>query len=262
MLLQVLGQHRSVNPALSIAPAGGQLGGFPTPGAQRMPARTLGTLTIGQAPRLDVVPIIDAHVPASARRVHRGVLDGLSLSEIADRYRAEPDEPALVTQLQDGSVVELSRHRMRDGVQHSLAALEAEGCDIILLLCTGTFDGLRCDRAWLVEPDHIIPGMVAGLIEHRQLGIIVPIAGQIESEAGKWRALARAPIFATASPYTAPPEAVGDAGATLKSRGAEAILLDCIGFTERHRAALAGLRVPVILSNAVVAKAVGELLEG
>jgi len=82
--------------------------------------------------------------------------------------------------------------------------------------------------------------MVAGLIEHRQIGIIVPIAGQIESEAGKWRGLARPPIFTTASPYNSPPEAVGDAGATLKSRGAEAILLDCIGFTERHRAALAG----------------------
>ena len=35
--------------------------------------------------------------------------------------------------------------------------------------------------------------------------------------------------------------------------------LDCIGFTERHRAALAGRDMPVILSNAVVAKAVGEL---
>jgi protein AroM len=227
-----------------------------------MPQRTLGTLTIGQAPRPDVVPIIDRHVPAAVRRVHRGVLDGLSHSEIARRYAAEDGEPALVTRLQDGCAVELSRARMRDGVQHALAALEAEGCDVILLLCTGTFDGLVCDKAWLVEPDHIIPAMVAGLIEHRQLGIIVPIAGQIQSEAGKWRTLARPPIFATASPYTAPPDALGDAAATLKSRGAEAILLDCIGFTERHRAALAGLALPVILSNAVAAKAVGELFGG
>ncbi len=227
-----------------------------------MPQPTLGTLTIGQAPRPDVVPIIDRHVPAAVRRVHRGVLDGLSHSEIAARFRPESGEPALVTRLEDGTVVELSRRRMRDGVQRALAALEAEGCEIILLLCTGTFDGLACDHAWLVEPDHIIPAMVAGLIEHRQLGILVPIAGQIESEAGKWRALARPPIFATASPYNSPPEAVGDAGATLKARGAEAILLDCIGFTERHRAALAGLALPVILSNAVVAKAVGELFGG
>ncbi len=227
-----------------------------------MHQRILGTLTIGQAPRLDVVPIIDRHVPASVRRLHRGVLDGLSRNEIAARYRPETGEPVLVTRLLDGGAVELPRRRMRDGVQRSLSALEAEGCDVILLLCTGTFDGLACDKAWLVEPDHIIPAMVSGLVEHRQLGIVVPITGQIESEAGKWRTLARPPIFAAASPYTAPPDAVGEAGAALKSRGAQAILLDCIGFTERHRAVLAGLDMPVILSNAVVAKAVGELLGG
>ena len=37
---------------------------------------------------------------------------------------------------------------------------------------------------------------------------------------------------------------------------------DCIGFTERHRDTLAALDMPVILSNAVVAKAVGELFGG
>ncbi len=227
-----------------------------------MRERVLGTLTIGQAPRPDIVPIIDRHVPEAVRRIHRGVLDGLSRAEIDARYRPEPGEPALVTRLEDCGAVELSRHRMRDGVQRGLAALEAEGCDVILLLCTGTFDGLQCDKAWLVEPDHIIPGLVAGLVERRQLGIIVPIAGQIESECGKWRTLARAPIFAAASPYDSAPEAVGEAGAALKARGAAAILLDCIGFTERHRAALAMLDMPVILSNAVVAKAVAELLGG
>jgi protein AroM len=254
VVLSPAGQHRSAIPALSIDPADGQL--------RCMYERILGTLTIGQAPRPDVVPIIDRHVPASVRRIDRGVLDGLSRSEIAARYSPEGGEPALVTRLHDGGAVELSRRRMREGVQQALHALEAEGCDVILLLCTGTFDGLSCNKAWLVEPDHIIPALVAGLVERRQLGIIVPIAGQIESESGKWHALARKPIFAAASPYSNPPEAVAAAGAALKSRGVEAILLDCIGFTERHRAALAGLDLPAILSNAVVAKAVGELLGG
>jgi protein AroM len=227
-----------------------------------MAARVLGTLTIGQAPRPDVVPIIDRHVPAAVRRIHRGVLDGLSRAEIAARYEPEPGEAALITRLQDGSSVELSRARMRDGVQAALAGLEGEGCDVILLLCTGTFDGLECVKAWLIEPDHIIPGVVAGLVERRQIGILVPIAGQIVSEREKWQPLARQPIFAAASPYSADDGAVVDAGRTLQDNGAEAILLDCIGFTERHRALLAPLGLPVILSNAVVAKAVGELLEG
>src|SRR5438067_6539817 len=180
---------------------------------RHMRQRVLGTLTIGQAPRPDVVPIIDRYVSAEVRRIHRGVLDGLSHAEIAARYKPEGGEPELVTRLQDGTEITLSRARMKDGVQQALAALEAAGCDAILLLCTGTFDGLECDRAWLIEPDHIIPAMVAGLIERRQLGIIVPIAGQIESERGKWHGLARPPLFAAVSPYTDAPEAVAEAGA-------------------------------------------------
>src|SRR5436190_12861935 len=204
------------------------------------PSRVLGTLTIGQAPRPDVVPIIDRYVSAEVRRIHRGVLDGLSHAEIAARYKPEDGEPELVTRLQDGTEITLSRARMKDGVQQALAALEAEGCDAILLLCTGTFDGLECKKAWLVEPDHIIPGMVAGLVERRQLGIIVPIASQTASESGKWHALPQSPIFGSASPYSGDTEAeVRRAGTELKARGADAILLDCIGFTERHRAALA-----------------------
>ena len=227
-----------------------------------MHARILGTLTIGQAPRPDVVPIIDRYVSAEVRRIHRGVLDGLSQAEIAARYKPEGGEPELVTRLQDGTEITLSRARMKDGVQQALAALEAEGCDAILLLCTGTFDGLECKRAWLIEPDHIIPAMVAGLVERRQLGVLVPIASQIGSESGKWRPLHRAPIFAAASPYAGSDDALLDAGKQLKAQGAEAILLDCIGFTERHRKALLPLGLPVILSNAVAAKALSELLGG
>jgi len=227
-----------------------------------MRERTLGTLTIGQAPRPDVTPIIDRCVPAGVRRIHRGVLDGMTPADIELQYRPEPGEALLVTRLLDGAEVVLSRRKMRDGVERGIAALEEAGCDVILLLCTGTFDGLECRRAWLVEPDRIIPGMVAGLSEHRQLGILVPIAGQIESEAHKWRSLARRPVFAAVSPYTDTLDAVRAAGATLQARGADAILLDCIGFTDRHRAALAPLGLPVILSNAIAAKAVGELLGG
>jgi len=228
-----------------------------------MSERILGTLTIGQAPRPDIIPIIDRHVSADTRRIHRGALDGMTRAEIAAQFAPDPGEAALITRLQDGGSIHLSRRRMREQVQLALAEFEEDGCDVILLLCTGTFTGLETRRAWLVEPDHIIPATVAGLVERRQIGILVPIAGQITSEAAKWRPLARPPLFAAASPYGDDgDDAVLAAGQGLKARGAEAILLDCIGFTERHRDMLAPLDMPVILSNAVVAKAVGELFGG
>jgi protein AroM len=72
----------------------------------------LGILTIGQAPRPDLTPIIDRHLPASVRRIQRGVLDGLSDAEIDRRFVAAPGEPVLVTRLKDGRVVELSQPRI------------------------------------------------------------------------------------------------------------------------------------------------------
>src|SRR3979411_2803463 len=93
-----------------------------------MRERVLGTLTIGQAPRADVVPIIDRYVSTAPRRIHRGFPDGLPPAEIAARYRPEGGEPELVTRLQDGTEIMLSRQRMKDGVQAALRALEGEGC--------------------------------------------------------------------------------------------------------------------------------------
>jgi protein AroM len=224
-----------------------------------MAQRVLGTLTIGQAPRPDIVPILDRYVPRSVRRIHCGVLDGLSRAEIDAGYGARPGEPILITRLSDGSAVRLSGPKVERGAQEKLGLLEERGCDVILMLCTGAFHALQCRRSWLVEPDRIIPPTVAGLLQHRLLGIIVPVREQIKSESGKWSSLMRPPIFASASPYTDELDAVARTGAELVERGAEALLLDCIGFTERHRSALAQTGLPVILSNTVVAKAIGEL---
>ena len=40
--------------------------------------RTLGTLTIGQAPRSDIAPILRQHMPAGVEILERGLLDGLT----------------------------------------------------------------------------------------------------------------------------------------------------------------------------------------
>ena len=107
-----------------------------------------------------------------------------------------------MTRLSDGSSVELSAAKIERGVQEKLGALEREGCDVILLLCTGTFHGLHCPKSWLVEPDQIIPPVAAALLQNRLLGIIVPLPQQMHSESGKWRGLARTADLCARSPYT------------------------------------------------------------
>ncbi len=220
----------------------------------------LGTLTIGQAPRADITPILDAVLTDDLPRVHAGILDGLSRGEIEEDFAAVPGRPVLITKLLDGSSVIIDRARTEAAAQRKLDALEAEGCTTILMLCTGHFETLATKRARFLEPDRILPPTVAALTRGAQLGIVVPLVEQIDSEAGKWAPLASAPICAAASPYQGDLGAVTAAAEGLRSRGADVLLMDCMGFVESHRRAAAAAGLPVILSNSLIAKLVSELV--
>lgn len=220
----------------------------------------LGTLTIGQAPRADITPILDDVLDAHLARRHAGVLDGLSRAEIDRGFAAEAGKPVLITKLLDGSAVVIDRARTEAAAQAKLAILEAEGCSTILMLCTGHFESLKTDKARLIEPDRILPPTVAALMQGAQLGIIVPLVEQIASEAGKWAPLGRAPLYAAASPYGGDGVSVAEAARDLAGRGAEILLMDCMGFVERHRRDAAEAGLPVILSNSLIAKLVSEIV--
>jgi protein AroM len=221
----------------------------------------LGTLTIGQAPRSDITPIVEAQLPAGTACLHAGVLDGLSASEVEERFGFRAGGRMLVTRLLDGRAVQLDADRVEVGVREGVARLEARGCRVIILLCTVVFHGLTSERAWLLEPDRVIAPVVSALLGARRLGVVVPAEEQIESEGGKWSSLTVRPAFAAASPYMDDLGPLQQAAVALRSAGAEAIVLDCIGFTERHRlAAVGAVGVPVLLSNAIVARVAGEVV--
>ena len=220
----------------------------------------IGTLTIGQAPRPDITPILERHLPPQAKVLHSGVLDGLSREDISARFAPRPGMPELITRLLDGTSVQLDKEAVRDALALKLADLEDRGCDLILLLCTGHFTGLTLKRAWLLEPDHIVPPAIAAMMGTRQLGVMVPLASQAVSESDKFSVLQRKPIFGVASPYASETNDLVEAAQDLRMRGAQAILLDCMGFTEQHRTVAAeASRIPVFLSNAMIAKLVSEM---
>lgn len=220
----------------------------------------LGTLTIGQAPRADITPLLDAALPPGTRSIHAGVLDGLSPAEIARCHAVQTGQPVLVSRLLDGSTVTLNKATVRDTLVHKLTSLEAQGCSVILLLCTGQFHGLSLNNSWLLEPDRMVPPAIAALAGERQVGIVVPLPEQVASESAKFSTLHKPPIYTAASPYTDGLCALRDAARMLRERGAQMLLLDCMGFTETHRcAAREASGLPVVLSSALIAKLTAEL---
>lgn len=221
----------------------------------------LGTLTIGQAPRADITPILESHLPAGTPCIHTGVLDGLDKAAIERQFAPQPDDAVLTSRLLDGSAVILGKTAVHQAVQQKLDDLEQQGCTLIILLCTGEFHGLACRQAWLIEPDRLVPPVAATLIGQRQAGILVPLVKQITSEGEKWRDMQRPPRYAAVSPYDGSRDELVQAARSLKSQQAEVIIMDCMGYTEWHRQQVAeATGLPVLLSNALIARLVAGLI--
>lgn len=222
--------------------------------------KSLVTLTIGQSPRSDILPLLEAHLPAE-QVAHAGLLDDLTLAEVEQLYAPASGEKVLVSRLLGGEQVRLSATKVEQGLQRSISQLEQQGYGTILLLCTGAFGTLKTESALLLEPDRIIPPLVNAIVQQHKVGIVVPVAEQIAEQASKWRNLATAPCFAVASPYLAQQSDLIEAGLSLQEQGADVVVLDCIGYHQKHRDFLQKmLGIPVLLSNVLVAKLAAELI--
>ncbi|CQR57029.1 hypothetical protein PRIO_4627 [Paenibacillus riograndensis SBR5] len=221
--------------------------------------KQIGLITIGQAPRTDVAPILEKYLEGRAELVQSGVLDGFTPAQVREYYTPGEGEYVLTSRMRDGSAAVVSRERIKSVLQGKIDAMEASGIKTILLLCTGEFPGLRTVRAHLIEPDRIIPPVVQALTGKRRLGLIGPLPEQEQNLNEKFAASGSALPFAAVSPYTGSEADFRAAAEKLKDR-ADVIVLDCMGYLEQHRQWAASAGVPVVLSNALMGKLIAEMV--
>ncbi len=218
------------------------------------------TLTIGQAPRSDIMPLLTAHLPDEPV-THFGLLDGLSREQIEQRYAPQEGDAVLVAVLLDGSQILLSAANAERGLQEKIDQLEAQGCTTILLLCGGEFSQLHASSALLIEPERMIPPLIGAMVGTHRAGIVVPVESQIGWQANKWRKLEKPPCFAVASPYLTDDQALTEAAKRFAEQGAEVVVLDCIGYNHHHVKVLEQhLDVPVLLANVLMVQLAAELV--
>ncbi|MEK4005646.1 AroM family protein [Paenibacillus sp. FSL H3-0333] len=221
--------------------------------------KNIGLITIGQAPRQDVAPIIEKYLEGKAGMVQSGVLDGFTAEQVREFYSPGPGEYVLTTRMADGSAAVISRERIQSVLQGKIDAMEAAGIRTILLACTGVFPGLHTSAAHLIEPDRIIPPVVQAMLDGRRLGLIGPLSEQEDAMIEKFAGAGARLPFAAASPYTGT-EADFRAAAERLSGHADVLVLDCMGYVEQHRQWAASAGVPAVLSNALMGKLIAEMV--
>lgn len=223
----------------------------------------LALLNIGQAPRHDLTEAIEQGLPAHVTARHVGALDGLTRAQVQAQLAPADGAPCLISRLADGDTVTLDAVLIGQHLQRTIDRLEDEGVDVVVLLCTGEFPKLRTRSAWLVEPDAVVCRTVAGLLGGgARPGVILPLAQQEEEARTKWRMPGAQPLFAAASPYSPDAASLVEAARSLQARGADALVLDCMGYAPHHKKALrdAGVSLPVLVSGSVLAGALGAFL--
>lgn len=153
------------------------------------------TLTIGQAPRPDLAPVFNAIAPAGTEVVHAGCLDGLTKAEVDKQFAPVGSEGLLTSRMLDGTAVVLGKSAVRKALQEKIHQLEKAGCSPIVLLCTGEFEELTTEKVRLIEPDRLLPPVFAALLNPLQVGVMVPLIEQAQSELNKWKGLDKPPVL-------------------------------------------------------------------
>lgn len=216
---------------------------------------TIAMVTIGQAPRSDLVPEMTRDLPATVRIHEVGALDAMSATEIAALHPA-PGEARLVTRLADGSEAIVSRAWMNERLKQVFSKLDDEGFDLIVLLCTGWFEGLH-SRTPFIEAQRVVDSMTLTLTEAaKTIGVIVPDPAQ----AAEFHAIGRndqTVRFGHASPYS--DQAFDAAAASLA--GSDVIVMHCMGYTESMRERVrARSGKPVLLARRMLGAAIAQLV--
>lgn len=211
-------------------------------------------VTIGQTPRIDLVPEMRAWIGDGMDIEEFGALDGLSRAEIAS-MAPRPDDHRLVTRLADGTEAVVRKDLMHRRLQQVFDDIGGGQFSCTVLLCTGHFPPFDVDGLFL-DAQSIVDHSVAAIADHARLvGVMVPLPQQIEELHFRPRA-GQAMKVSDASPYAA--GRLEQAAESLAD--ADLIVMHCMGYTDAMRRTVAAIAErPVLLARRLVATAVGQL---
>ncbi|AOT71966.1 AroM family protein [Geosporobacter ferrireducens] len=221
--------------------------------------RKLGAITIGQSPRVDVIPEMAAFLGNNVEVIEAGALDGLTYEEILE-FKPEEDDYVLVSKLKDGRSVKFAEKYILPRLQECIDRLEREGADVILFICTGVFPDIFRSQKPILYPQKILHGITPQLVYKGKLAVITPDKDQVRQSHEKWSQTGAEVIVVPASPYTKEDELSG-AILELRDKDIDIIAMDCIGYNQSMKKRVSeGTGKPVVLARTIVARVLGEIL--
>lgn len=217
-------------------------------------------LTIGVVPVAEMLPLLTEHI-REEDIVHVSLLGKMAREDVMRDYCVEPGDETLLALLNDNQIAQVSRQKVERDLRSVIAMLDKQNYDLILLMSTHPFSRFTANDTILLEPQRIIPPLVASIVDGHQVGVIVPVEEMLPLQRDKWRVLQNTPLYAISNPVSDSKEGLLAAGRELIEQGADVLMLDCLCYHQQHRDVLQkALDIPVLLSNVLVSRLAAELL--
>lgn len=225
-----------------------------------MMSTTLAILTIGVVSLGEILPLLTEHIRED-QITYVNLLGKLSREDVEQEYTPTSGEERIIALLNDNQLIEVSKAKIERDIQAVIEVLDNQGFDVILLMSSAPLNGLTARNAVLLEPQRVIPPLVSSIVHGHQMGVIVPVPELLNTQRNNWLKLPTPPCYALANPLDVSDDELISAARQLLDAGADVLMLDSQGFHLHHLQLLQkALGVPVLLSNALLARLTVELL--
>lgn len=215
-------------------------------------------LTIGQTPREDILPPFIEILGEGYEIIEAGALDDFTYGDIK-KIVFRPDDYILISRLRNGKEVKITKRLILASLQKKIHELEDEGVKIIVIMCTGNFPKFESKRL-IIIPQEILKGVLKATLKQGKLGVVYPAKEQISNAESTFGRNGIQIYADQLSPYQEAEDILTLAN-RLTENNLDLILLNCFGYNPKvKQIVVEKTQKPVILSNALVARVLKELI--
>ena len=215
-------------------------------------------LTIGQAPRDDVLPTLLKILGEGIEIIQAGALDGKTKKDL-EKIEFKEEDYVLISRLRDGTEVKMTKEYVLPLLQQKIHSLENEGVDITVIMCTGKFPKFNSKKL-VITPQEILRGILDASLKSGRLGIIYPAFEQVKMAETEFKRPGIEIYSDWLSPYTKKGK-LEDLSLRLIEERLDLIFLNCFGYGTNVKEYIKKYTgVPTIQSNSVIARMIKELL--
>ncbi len=224
-------------------------------------SKKLGVVTIGQAPREDLVEDFLRNLPTDVEIVQVGALDDLNLEMITSQLSPEVGEIMYITRLRNGSEVRVSKNKLLPLMQSKISYLDSIGVDIITILCSGEFPQFEI-KTPIIYPDKILKGIASSISYNGKVAVLIPGKEQVNYAYDKWSKYFRELEVIPISPYSSRMQDFIDVAKFINENKIGFVIMDCMGYKLLHKDTLKNVarNSRIITTRGVLAKVLTEIM--